>query len=350
MSDELKQVGRGFSRRVKSFTVYDVNGYRFRTRSYEESRPNLKTMCCGVRTPGTDGKDYYGIVEEIYELNFKGAVTLAPVVFKCHWFDPDITRKDLTIGQVEIRQDSSYKGDDVYIVANRDATQVYYLPWACQKDEKLAGWSLVHLVSPRGKAPLPNDNDYNFDPSTDEFYQPEGLEGTLEIDIGSLMGMEVDNEIDEDEGEEVQDARDLRMLERWQMQRDGVVQEEVHDDDYGDDEDDDDSDDLRELDNIDSDDDDSDRDDDSTPEILPFAEIITRPCNTILLLLCSFTSTCHLFMLTVLFFVIAGTRQNARRTAAAAASSSTLGVPGPPAGDRRRRRGGGGGVGARVVQ
>ncbi|XP_066398379.1 uncharacterized protein [Miscanthus floridulus] len=322
MSDELKQVGRGFSRRVKSFTVYDVNGYRFRTRSYEESRPNLKTMCCGVRTPGTDGKDYYGIVEEIYELNFKGAGTLAPVVFKCHWFDPDITRKDLTIGQVEIRQDSSYKGDDVYIVANRDATQVYYLPWACQKDEKLAGWSLVHLVSPRGKAPLPNDDDYNFDPSTDEFYQPEGLEGTLEIDIGSLMGMEVDNEIDEDEGEEVQDARDLRMLERWQMQRDGVVQEEVHDDDYGDDEDDDDSDDLRELDNIDSDDDDSDRDDDSTPEILPFAEIITRPC----------------------------TRQNARRTAAAAASSSTLGVPGPPAGDRRRRGGGGGGVGARVVQ
>ena len=103
MSDDLKQVGGGFSRKVKSFNVYDVNGYRFRTRSYEESRPNLKTTCSGVRTPGMDEKDYYGIVEEIYELKFKGAKAFKPVVFKCHWFDPDVTKKDLKIGQVEIR-------------------------------------------------------------------------------------------------------------------------------------------------------------------------------------------------------------------------------------------------------
>ena len=128
MSDELKQVGRGFSRRVKSFTVYDVNGYRFRTRSYEESRPHLKTTCSEVHTPSNDDKDYYGTVEEIYELQFKGAKSFKPVVFKCHWFDPDVTREDLKIGQTKIRQDSKYKGDDVYIVANRDATQVYYLP------------------------------------------------------------------------------------------------------------------------------------------------------------------------------------------------------------------------------
>jgi hypothetical protein len=37
MSDELKHVAGGFSCRVKSFTIYDVNGYRFRTRTYEET-------------------------------------------------------------------------------------------------------------------------------------------------------------------------------------------------------------------------------------------------------------------------------------------------------------------------
>lgn len=258
MSDELRQVGNGFSRRVNSFTIYDVNGYRFRTRSYEESRPNRKTTCYGVRTPGTDEKDYYGIVEEIYELNFVGPKDLKPVVFKCHWFDPDVTRIDRTIGQVEIRQDSIYKGEDVYIVANHHATQVYYLPWACQKDKKLAGWYLVQLVSPRGKAPVPNDDDYNFDPSTgtEEFYQPEGLEGTLEIDILSLMDMEVDNDIDEDEGDEVRDAKDLEILEQWRMVRDGVVEADEDDEEAGDDDPH-----LRELDNIDSDDDNSDSDD-----------------------------------------------------------------------------------------
>jgi hypothetical protein len=80
-----------------------MNGYRFRTRSYEEKWDNLKTTCSGVRTLGSDGKEYYGIVEEILELDFGGNLGCKPVVFKCHWFDPKVTKKDLTIGQVEIR-------------------------------------------------------------------------------------------------------------------------------------------------------------------------------------------------------------------------------------------------------
>jgi len=106
MNVELKQVARGFNQRVKSFTVYDVNGYRFHTRSYEESRPNRKTTNTGVRSLGTDERDYYGIVEEIYELHFPFVGTtkdLNPVVFKCHWFDPDVMRKTPELGLVEIR-------------------------------------------------------------------------------------------------------------------------------------------------------------------------------------------------------------------------------------------------------
>jgi hypothetical protein len=76
------------------------------------------TTCSGVCTLDNDDKDYYGIVEEIYELQFKGAISFKPMVFKCHWFDPIVTREDLKIGLTEIRQDSKYKGDDVYIVAN----------------------------------------------------------------------------------------------------------------------------------------------------------------------------------------------------------------------------------------
>ena len=79
----------------------------------------------------------------------------------------------------------------------QQTTQVYYLPWACQKDPNLIGWYLVQLVSPHGKLPVPNDEDYNFDPNTQEFYQPEGLEGRFDIDMFSLMGMEVDNDIDQ---------------------------------------------------------------------------------------------------------------------------------------------------------
>ena len=84
MSDELKQVANGCDVRVKSFTGYDVNGYRFHTTSYEQIRPKRKTTNIGVCTPGTDGLDYHGRVEEIYELSFHGDKPLKPIMFKCH--------------------------------------------------------------------------------------------------------------------------------------------------------------------------------------------------------------------------------------------------------------------------
>ena len=60
----------------------------------------------------------------------------------------------------------------------------------------------MQLVSPRGKAHVSINDDYNFDPNSGDVCQPEGLPGRLEIDIFSLIGMELDNDhIDEDEGE-----------------------------------------------------------------------------------------------------------------------------------------------------
>ena len=82
MSAELRQVADGYAYRVKSFTGYDVNGYRFHTTSHEPSRPNQRTTNTGVFTQGLDGVEYYGRIEEIYELMFHGCKPLNPVIFK----------------------------------------------------------------------------------------------------------------------------------------------------------------------------------------------------------------------------------------------------------------------------
>ena len=66
MHAELRHVADGFAYRVRSFSGYDVNGYRFRTTSYEQSRPNRRTTSFGVFTPGVDEVEYYGRIEEIY--------------------------------------------------------------------------------------------------------------------------------------------------------------------------------------------------------------------------------------------------------------------------------------------
>jgi hypothetical protein len=103
---------------VRKYSRYDVNGYYFRTTSYDQSRPNQKITCSGVFTPDLDEVEYFGRIEEIYELNFHDSKPLTPVTFKFHWFDPEATRQTHSnLGIVKIRQDSTLPGDDVYIVA-----------------------------------------------------------------------------------------------------------------------------------------------------------------------------------------------------------------------------------------
>jgi hypothetical protein len=212
MSAELRQVADGFDYRVRSYPGYDVNGYRFWMRSHEASRPNRKTTNSGVFTPGLDNVEYYGRIEEIYELSFHGSKPLNPVIFKCHWFDPEVMRRTYSnLGLMEVRQDSVLPGDDVYIVAQQ-AILVYYLPYACQTKEHLKGWYVVHKVSLHGKVPVPIDEDYNLDPNTHdgEFFQEEGLEGQFEIDLTEAIGTEVEMVVDEEEEEDqVKNAKDL---------------------------------------------------------------------------------------------------------------------------------------------
>ena len=117
MSVELRQVVDGCAYRVSSFTDYDVNGYRFHTTCHEQSWPNRRTTNTRVFMQGLDGVEYYRRIEEIYELMFHGCKPLNPVIFKCHWFDPEVVRWTPNLGLVEIRQSSVFLGDDVYIVA-----------------------------------------------------------------------------------------------------------------------------------------------------------------------------------------------------------------------------------------
>jgi hypothetical protein len=48
----------------------------------------------------------------------------------------------------------------VYIVSQQ-ATQVYYLSYLCKADKHLKGWDVVYKVSPHGKLPTPNNEDYH---------------------------------------------------------------------------------------------------------------------------------------------------------------------------------------------
>ena len=71
------------------YEKYDVNGYRFHTEFHQNNRAKPKTINTGVFTIGADDVDYYGRLEDVYELMFNRTnLELNIIVFKCHWFDP----------------------------------------------------------------------------------------------------------------------------------------------------------------------------------------------------------------------------------------------------------------------
>jgi hypothetical protein len=84
----------------------------------------------------------------------------------------------------------------------------------------------VYKVSTHDKLSVPNDEDYNLDPNTydKEFFQEDGLEGWFEIDLTVTIGMEINIEmVVDDEEEEVQNEKDLEMLERLHSDNDNIV-------------------------------------------------------------------------------------------------------------------------------
>ena len=225
MADELRWVSQGFDSRVLTYDKYDVNGYRFHTERHQNSRPNAKTVNTGVFTRGQDSTEYYGRLQDVYEVTFdKGLHYLTLVLFKCHWFDPyNGLRPTPSIGLVEVMPSTTYQGSDVFVVANQ-ATQVYYLPYPCQKEE-LKGWEVVFKVAPHGKLPMPNEDDYNnINPITYEgdFYQEEEGGGDFDVQMVDLEEPVDDAHI---LGEAVVNLKDIHMLDQFHC-----------DSDFGDDE------------------------------------------------------------------------------------------------------------------
>ena len=188
-----------------------------------------KSTNYGVSAIGEGGTEYYGRVEAIYELIFYGENPPNIVVFKCYWFQPKETRRTHEhIGLVEINQSTHLDVPDVYIMAQQ-ATQVFYLPWACQTNPNLKGWDVVYEVPPRARLSPPKEEDYephiNPDTYEGEFFQETRLSKkrfknrytspqNIEVDSDSESDITPEEEQEEPEQEEVTAADDLSLLDR----------------------------------------------------------------------------------------------------------------------------------------
>jgi hypothetical protein len=171
---------------VKSYSWYDVTGFRFHSTVFEASRPLASTTNTWVVTRVIDAEGYeskyYGIIKNIIEYNFVGNKNLKIVFFNCDWFDPNQGTWENEIGMVEVKHAHWLHGWDPFVLAHQ-VKQVYYMSYPY---EKLSVWWMVYRMNPHERLHTPNDSGYHENQvpagEVDEVYQDDELPYSFNID------------------------------------------------------------------------------------------------------------------------------------------------------------------------
>lgn len=141
----LKSIAWGPSRVVNSFHGYFINGFRFHIYLYSEGKKTENSGVCVKGGTSNDGStDYYGILQEIIEVELPFAPPQKVVMFKCDWYDP-IKNRGVKIhpnyNLIDINHKRRYSNYDPFILANQ-ASQVYYMPYTGCKRSKSDWWNV----------------------------------------------------------------------------------------------------------------------------------------------------------------------------------------------------------------
>ena len=144
----------GPCREVHTWPQYYVNGYRFHTKGHGSRKATMNSGVCikGINYNDHES-DYYGILEEVLELEYHNSSTKRTriVLFKCDWFDPQLGRGFRVhnqYGLVEVHSKKRFSKYEPFILAQQ-AQQVYYAEYPSkrlrtQRNEKvLIGWLFV---------------------------------------------------------------------------------------------------------------------------------------------------------------------------------------------------------------
>lgn len=126
---QIRDMSWGPLRMVRTWPMYIINGYKFHTDSWSQGKSTRNSgVCTRGSVYGQPEDDYYGILQEVIQLEYPGLPIKQVVLFNCTWFDPTPrrgTRIHDQYGIVEVRANRRYNRYDPFILASQ-AHQVYY--------------------------------------------------------------------------------------------------------------------------------------------------------------------------------------------------------------------------------
>ncbi|XP_019240549.1 PREDICTED: uncharacterized protein LOC109220542 [Nicotiana attenuata] len=145
----LRDIAWGPDPRVRMMSKYVVNGYKFHTEEWSNGK---KTNNSGVWVKGEGDVDYYGVLQEILELEYAvGWPKKKLVLFRCKWYDPTPNRGTKVHAQyniVEIKHTGQYRVYGPFIIVQK-VKQVYYAPYPLSKNK--SAWRVILKTNPVGR-------------------------------------------------------------------------------------------------------------------------------------------------------------------------------------------------------
>jgi len=176
--DLIRSLAWGPSKKVISWPVYFINGYKFETLQQGQDKLTMNSGVCVQAFNGDEQSDYFGLIEQIFEFEFPGLPCKKIVLFKCLWFDPSVdgTRVNPQYGFQEINWKRRYNNHDPFVFAQQ-CIQVYYTdyPGVCRSR---ADWKFVCKTKPRSRVEQrwTNNLEKSISPVDFEPLQPDDIE------------------------------------------------------------------------------------------------------------------------------------------------------------------------------
>ena len=160
--------------------MYFVNGYRFHTEKHGSKRATYNS---GVFTTAEYG-DYYGILEEIIEIEYPALPLKRCVLFKCKWFDPTMnrgTRVHEKYKSVEVLRKGRFNRFEPFILASQ-ANQVAYVDYPSTQ-RSASDWIAVCKVQPRGWVNVDNSSEEQTQYLHQDPFQDENAETATIVEV-----------------------------------------------------------------------------------------------------------------------------------------------------------------------
>jgi len=184
--DVIRSLALGPSRKVVTWNRYSANGFKFQTFEYGKSKARCNY---GVTISSLDDNEYYGIVEDIFELCYNGRERgYKTVLFKCQWMDNSVagTRVHDRYKLVEVNHTRTYSKYDPFILAHQ-AHQVYFASSpSTSNDRQQKQWWAVFKTKARSEVDT-------------SFFQEEVVSNAI---LSPVDEINYANEIEEEELEE----------------------------------------------------------------------------------------------------------------------------------------------------